>query len=154
MKYSLKQKCFSPNQSGLRPGRNASEAIEAHIDRIVDDLEKKKNVIGFYLDVSTTIDTVIPVNLETSWTCLISFQESDKPSLRSEFFESTFLARLLGKNGSTLASQMIKKDRRLEKVDYKKDYDEDIELESRFLSLVLHGYYLKARRHLLDFYGS
>lgn len=58
MKFLIKQKFFSLNQYGFIPGRNTSEAIQAHIHEVVDNLENKEKVIGFYLDISKAFDTV------------------------------------------------------------------------------------------------
>ena len=55
--FLLKQDFFSKNQFGFLPQRNTSDALVAHLNEIVENLENKKKVIGLYLDLAKAFDT-------------------------------------------------------------------------------------------------
>jgi retron-type reverse transcriptase len=55
--FLLKEKFFNDNQFGFLPTRNTSEALVAHIQKIVEELENNK-IFGLYIDIAKAFDTV------------------------------------------------------------------------------------------------
>lgn len=56
--FLQKQNFFSNNQFGFLPRKSTSNALVAHLNEIVGNLESKKKVLGLYLDLAKAFDTV------------------------------------------------------------------------------------------------